>query len=348
MKLKGLTAEDDFLLHQVPDSFATAVSDDPRWFERLYFNLHDADGKILLVTGFGVFPNASVADAYCVALDRAAQRNVRLSRDLGGRRLATSVGPLAFEVLEPMRRWHLQLAETEGVAFDLTFEARSVPYSVGLIEFKRTEGPNSAFRHYNQAGVYSGELSLDGRVHDVGGWIGQRDHSWGLRQARERLGVHFWVCAHLDGRTLMASYNESREGEVSFCEGAMLFHDDRDPVPLLDFRHDLRLAPNGLQAEESRLRFIFADGEEIEVLGTPTLPDLLMSGGGHGGWHGKHRGDLHVESERWDDDGRPDIRDEPIGIVDQMARFRSSAGEGIGIIELGISRSASFAYKPRW
>jgi hypothetical protein len=348
VKLSGLTAEDDFLLHQVPDSFATAVSDDPRWFERLYFNFHDDQGEVLLVTGFGVFPNARVADAYCVAVDGAAQRNVRLSRDLAGNRLQTGVGPLAFEVLEPMRRWHLQLEETEGIAFDVTFEALSVPYSVGLIEFKRKEGPNTAFRHYNQAGVYSGELTIDGVSRDVGGWIGQRDHSWGLRQARERLGIHFWVCAHLEGRTLMASYNESREGEVSFCEGAMLFHDDRDPLPLVDFRHDLRLTANGLQAEESRLRFIFEGGEEVEVSATPTLPDLLMSGGGHGGWHGQHRGDLHVESERWDHDQRPDIRDEPIGIVDQMARFRSAAGDGVGIIELGISRSSSFDYQPRW
>ncbi len=348
MKLTGLTPEDDFLLHQVPDSFATAVSDNPRWFERLYFNLHAPDGSLLLVTGFGVFPNAGVADAYVVAQDPVAQRNIRLARDLGGRRLATEVGPLKFSVIEPMRHWHLELEETEGIAFEVDFQARSVPYSVGLIEFKRSEGPDTAFRHYNQAGTYSGQVTIDGAAHDVGGWLGQRDHSWGLRQPRERLGLHFWLCAHFEDRTYMASYNESREGEVSFCEGAVLYADDREPLPLRDLRHELELTANGLQSERARLRLVFEGGEEVELTAAPTMPDLLMSGGGHGGWHGQHRGDLHVESDRWAHADAPDIRKEPIGIVDQMATFEAADGTGIGVFEMGLSRSSSYTYAARW
>jgi hypothetical protein len=241
----------------------------------------------------------------------------------------------------------LQLEEIEGVAFDVTFEARSVPYSVGLIEFKREDGPNTAFRHYNQRGSYTGELVIDGATHELEDWVGQRDHSWGLRQPRERLGLHFWISAHFDDRTLMVSYNESREHEVVFCEGAVMYTDDREPEAVVDLRHELTLSSNGLQSERARLVFVLEDGRELELVATPTIPDLRLAGTGHGGWHGQHRGDLHVESDRWRHDDAPDLRDQRFGMVDQLARFDCGAESGIGVLELGISRSSSYAYAPR-
>jgi hypothetical protein len=342
-----LTPEDDYLLHQTADSFANPVSDSPNWFERLYFNFHDEEGSLLGVAGFGVFPNRQVADAYIVAIDGAAQRNIRLARDLGGRRTQTAVGPWTLTLLEPMQRWRLQLEETEGIAFDLTFDARTTAYSVGLIEFDRGDGSSTAFRHYNQAGAYSGVFSLDGAARPVEGWIGQRDHSWGLRHAHERQGLHFWICGHFADRTVMVSYNESRAHEVAFCEGAVLFFDDRPPIRVVDVRHELTLAPSGLQAVEARLRLILEDGNDVELLVRPKLEDLFMAGAGYGGWQGQHRGDLHVESERWPHDARPALADQATVVVDQLASFESRDESGIGVFELGISRSSSYAYAPR-
>lgn len=348
MKLSGLVAEDDYLLHQLPDSFASGISADPKWFERLYFSLHDRAGEVLLITGFGIFPNASVADAFVGVCDGTAQRNVRMCRDLAGRRTSTAVGPLTLTMIEPMRRWNLALEDTEGVAFDVTFEAQTVPYSVGLIEFKRDDGPNTAFRHYNQRGGYDGWLELDGERRDVEDWVGQRDHSWGLRQPRERLGLHFWIVAHFDDRTLMASYNESREHEVVFCEGAVLFTDDREPIAVTDLRHELTLGDNGLQSTSARLRFVLEDGTDVQLTARPSIPDLRLAGTGHGGWHGQHRGDLHVESDSWRHDSAPDLMEQRFGMVDQLAVFETADAAGIGVLEMGVSRSSSYSYEPRW
>jgi hypothetical protein len=344
VNLTGLVPEDDFLLHQLPQSFAVSHSDSPRVFERLYFNLHDLEGKRLLVAGFGVFPNAGVADAYVVLRDAAAQRNVRLARELGGRRLDTSVGPLRFTVLEPMQRWRLELEETEGISFDVTFEARSVAYSVGVIRFP----PETAFSHYNQAGTYSGRLTVDGETFEDGGWIGQRDHSWGLRRPTEGNGLHYWIIAHFEDRTFMVSYNETRQHEVNFCEGAILFADDRPPIPVVDLRHELDLAENKLQANGGKLRLICEDGSEHELAFEPRVGDLYMSGAGYGGWQGQHRGELHVEHERWSGDDMPVLREQPLTTVDQLAGFSWDGQEGIGVAEYGISRSSSYAYAPRW
>jgi hypothetical protein len=347
MHAKSLTPDDDYLLHHSADTFATVASDLPNWFERLYFNFHDREGSVLALTGFGVFPNMHVADAYVAVTDATAQRNVRLCRDLGGRRSDTSVGPLALTLVEPMRRWRLELQETEGVAFDVVFEARTIAQSVGVIEFDRGDGSSTAFRHYNQAGDYSGTLSVDGRSHAVEGWIGQRDHSWGLRYPRERQGLHFWIAAHFDDRTFMASYNESRQHEVVFCEGAVLFTDDRPPIPVIDVRHELTVTDNGQQSAEAEIRMILADGSDATFLVRPALPDLYMSGCGYGGWQGQHRGPLHVESERWEHGHAPDLRHEPTGVVDQLATFEWNGQRGVGVFELGVSRSSSYAYAPR-
>jgi hypothetical protein len=112
--------------------------------------------------------------------------------------------------------------------------------------------------------------------------------------------------------------------------------------------HELTLADNGLQSRTARLRLHLEDDSEVELLIQPTLPDLLMSGGGHGGWHGQHRGNLHIETDRWDHTSAPDIRDVAIGVVDQMASFDTEVGKGAGIFEMGISRSPSYRYVARW
>jgi hypothetical protein len=344
MPAHRLTPEDDYLLHQLPESFAVSKSDNPRVFERLYFNLHDPAAGLLMVAGFGVFPNVDVADAYTVVRDSKAQRNIRLARDLGGRRLDTSVGPLKLTMLEPMKRWRLQLEETEGVSFDVVYQARTAAYSVGQIKFP----PDTAFSHYNQAGTYTGTLTIDGETVSDGGWLGHRDHSWGLRRPHERNGLHVWLVAHFDDRTFMVSYNESREHEVVFCEGAMMFADEREPIAITDLRHELDLAENGLQATGGRLRAICEDDSEHEISVDPALGDLYMSGAGYGGWQGQHRGELHVESERWASDEMPNLRDQALTTVDQLSRFDWGEREGVGVLELGLTRSSSWAYASRW
>ena len=347
MRLVGLTPEDDYLLHQLPDSFSESSPSHPRWFERLYFNLHDPAGEVLLIAGFGVFPNMQVADGYVVALDGSAQRNIRVARDLAGRRLDTQAGPLKLQVVEPMKTWNLSLAETADIAFELTFEARTDPYSVGLIEFKRDDGPDTAFRHYNQSGHYTGTVTIDGTEHRVDNWLGQRDHSWGLRFARERLGLHFWITIQFEECTVMVSYNETRSGEVTLCEGAVMYADGRESIPVSDLRHELTLTSNGLQSERSRFVFVLDNGETIECVASPTLPDLYMSGAGYGGWQGQHRGDLHVEHERWPHEKRPGIEDMDINIVDQMAIFEWDGKRAAGVLEMGISRSSTYSYSPK-
>ena len=71
----------------------------------------------------------------------------------------------------------------------------------------------------------------------------------------------------------------------------------------------------------------------------------FLSGGGYGGWHGKHLEPV-TEHERWDLDGSvtPKALDTPL--TDRPATFRSGDTVGTGVFEFAHTRSTSYVYEP--
>ena len=98
-----LTPLDDFLAHQIPETFDHVGTSDRNFFDRYYFNCHDLDGEVFLGFGMGVYPNLNVIDAFVSIVYDGKQHIVRGSRLLGRDRLDARVGPLAVEVLEGLR-----------------------------------------------------------------------------------------------------------------------------------------------------------------------------------------------------------------------------------------------------
>ena len=62
------------------------------------------DGSISLGFGLGKYPNRGVMDAYAGVSRGTEQWTVRASRELGADGDTAAVGPMRYEVLEPMRR----------------------------------------------------------------------------------------------------------------------------------------------------------------------------------------------------------------------------------------------------
>jgi hypothetical protein len=115
---------DEYPIHQAPLPVARAASSDRNFYDRCYFNVIDthADTSPMLVTGLGYYPNLGVKDAYAVLRHRDTQTAVHLSDAIDDDRLDQRVGAYRIEVVEPLRRLRLVLDETEGLAFDLTWE----------------------------------------------------------------------------------------------------------------------------------------------------------------------------------------------------------------------------------
>src|SRR5947208_4202170 len=95
---------DEFPIHQVPLSLQYVGSSDRNFYDRSYLNAHDRTGDVFLITGFGVYPNLGVKDAYVTVKRGNRQYAAHFSGALDDNRLEKRVGPYRIEDVEPMMK----------------------------------------------------------------------------------------------------------------------------------------------------------------------------------------------------------------------------------------------------
>jgi hypothetical protein len=102
------------------------------------------------------------------------------------------VGPVRYEMLEPMRRWRLT-ARASGargdIALDATFDARTPAIGADGQHRAASDSSSAATRqsvgkgHLEQGGCWTGWIEADGARHELGANArGNRDKSWGPRR----------------------------------------------------------------------------------------------------------------------------------------------------------------------
>ncbi len=57
---------DEYPIHQIPEPLRILGTSDPRAYERYWFTTADAAQDVLLVVGFGFYPNLGTADAFAI------------------------------------------------------------------------------------------------------------------------------------------------------------------------------------------------------------------------------------------------------------------------------------------
>src|SRR5436190_16033852 len=119
-----LIAADEQFCHQVTETFANASSSDPSWTEKVCAMAAAKDGSLQLGFGLGKYPNRNVIDAYAGTSRGVEQITVRASRRLEPDPELTVIGPIRYEVLEPLRviRFTLEPNDVQPIAFDWRFE----------------------------------------------------------------------------------------------------------------------------------------------------------------------------------------------------------------------------------
>ena len=339
-----LSPWDDYLIHQTADPIDMVENDDPRWFDRLYFGIHDRDGKFLLVTGLGNYPNTGVMDGYVAAVHNQVQHNLRLSRKPAGERGNTQLGPLFFKIIEPHKRWALELGENpSGILFSLEYRNRPVPYMVRKVVYPPRGEQPTGFSHFFQPGRFSGSVSI-GDSKFVGDFPGSRDRSWGVRAAVERMGIHFWIQVQFSSFCISLYYSEDRNHNVTYLDGAV-FPDGGAPVPIVDLRHKVSFDRGDREHTGAELIVVDSKGQEFRLHSRQLSRGIYLQGAGYGGWHGQDRGQYHVEHEEWDT-GQPDFfKSLGFPMYDQLAEFEYKEEKSTGIFEAGFSRSPAFQYK---
>src|SRR5215510_4916276 len=98
-----LTGFDDYPVHQTAEPVAQPSTGDRNFYDRYFFNGYSRSGDLFFAAALGLYPNRRVMDAALSVVRNGRQHNLRASRLAPAERAETRVGPIAVEVIEPLR-----------------------------------------------------------------------------------------------------------------------------------------------------------------------------------------------------------------------------------------------------
>jgi hypothetical protein len=189
------------ILHTSHD-YAHPVEGDEAWSESYYFNAYDPVSDTGFFTRVAVRPNEKTMDAGMSVwlpsnelAHTAAVREQTTMVDTG-----LEVGGVAYERIDPMRRWHLtadcdvvvRALDGDGhrpahLDLDATFVSLMPPIGADG-QGREGEGASAKTRqsvgkgHLEQAGRWTGSIAIDGQKLELTDARGNRDKSWGPRR----------------------------------------------------------------------------------------------------------------------------------------------------------------------
>jgi hypothetical protein len=360
--LGPLVPADETLNHQITDTFATVVQTDPSWTEKVWATASARDGSLQLVLGLGKYTNRGVMDA-CAGVSRGVEQwAVRTSRLLAADPGAATVGPIRYEVLEPLRtvRFVLDATDAAPVRFEWILDGVVPP----ALENREVHRSRDGYRvsadvvRYHHVGAARGWVEVAGRriELDPAAWVGTRDHSWGVRYMvgaplddvppaplpPELAILMMWcpiLCERPDGSRYALHWYYQRHTVGDFFDrielqgGAESPDGARDPfvalVPDVRFRDDNRRFLGGV------LRFTTAGGAERPLTVTPVSDTGFHLGmalyfGLDGKWHGQWRDFVHVEGDHAADCAHPATARRLHQLRDCIVRVEDPVGGGVG------------------
>lgn len=377
-----LVASDEGFNHQIADTFAAVLQADRSWTEKVCGSFGCHDGSVQIGWGLGKYINRNVMDGYAGISRGVEQMTVRASRQLAPHSDLTAVGPIRYEVLEPLKRIRLRLDENDNqpIAFDVVFDGSDIPPFLENHEFRRQLGgfriDNDLVR-YHQVGVASGWLRVDGVEHRVesNSWYATRDHSWGLRYGvgtepgdiqpgidASQFAMNFlwspmrFAPANRAPYAIHHFYMKVPYPGVPKTFYGAVEHADGSREPFVDLEPELHYDPANRRLRGGKLHFRSADGsvrtlvvEAVSDTGFHLGTGLYFGFDGH--HHGEWRGELHVDGERIADCADPAVALRLHQIRDCLVRVHD--GDVVGYAnyqtivtgewpELGLAAADSF------
>lgn len=299
------TALDELFVHQVPELLPEVETRSPHWRESYFFDLHHptGEGDVVFFT-MALFPARQHMDSIQMGrIDGEAVLGV-LSRPTGDDPHTTDVGGARIEIVRAWDEVRLYAdPEQAAIGLDLTFRARTQPYGLRRGTMRTADEIVWDQRHILQSGTYHGTYTHGGVVREVDGWVGQRDHSWGIRD-HGRCPLWIWFQLQFDDGFLGVWHWEYENGARVYTDGCWAPADGSDPVPLVGFEHDMRwVDAHGADAAYGEhgdavaglvgtCRFTLAGGRSVEVTAEGTFARP---------YEPFHRGGLNLMRIRADD-----------------------------------------------
>jgi hypothetical protein len=305
-----LSRADDYPIHQTPEPIAVSGTD-RNFYDRYFFSAQAPDGSAVVGVALGVYPHLNIIDCAVSVLHAGQQHSLFASRVLMGERMNLTVGPVTLDVLEPLRRLRLSIEPNDsGIAGELTFEGRAAP----ILEprFIRRNGTRTIMdvTRMTQGGQWHGRITAAEHVHDLAGWRGTRDRSWGVRPigAPDAQAVQpavppqffwLWTPTAFDDWHLFFHSNDDEHGRPWNRAGVLVRVKDGAEFALEDARMALAFRPGSRHAGAARLEARLPDGKPVSVDFTIGA-NFMMRGIGYGHptrGHGMFQGDGSIAHE---------------------------------------------------
>jgi hypothetical protein len=372
----ALRGADESLNHQIVDTFATIAQTDYAWTEKIWSSLASIDGSLQVDFGIGKYHNRGIIDGFGGISRGHEQWTVRGSRELAGAPEDVAVGPIHYEIIEPLQqiRFRLDPNDVQPISFDIVLSAVTPPFfeKRNLVRNRGTGRVDVDVIRYHQGGWASGTVTVEGETHEVRSdeWFGFRDHSWGVRQAiGEPLadlipeqrppaggrGGMKWTPAFF--RRTDGTYYETAffviEGAWEYSS-AYLNETDGTQLPVRTVKTHIDYDTRTRYVRGGHLELTMETGEqrvvEVEVLGES---GFLLKTAGYGAWaghkHGAWKGKLHIDGEYIADCSDDEhlrtlgqFRDTPIRVTDGDAVGYGIMESLIGGVwpELGLTKDS--------
>lgn len=359
----ALGGADETMNHQIVETFSTVGESDYSWTEKIWVSIACTDGSVQLDFGLGKYHNRGIIDGFGGVSRGREQWTVRGSRELRSAPEQVAVGPIVYEVIEPLNQIRVRLEpnDIQPISFDVVLTGVTPPFfeERNLVRNRRSNRVDVNVIRYHQGGWATGTITVEGDTYELGdeGAFGFRDHSWGVRQAvgaaptdlirstREKpstappRGMMKWTPSFFrrpDGSYYEAAINTTggawnrTSAYVNEADGSQALV--RSAEPRMQYDPRTRFVRGG------ELRLTMESGEtrliEIEALGES---GFFLKTAGYGSWeghiHGSWMGPLRLDGEHiadcWDDEHLAllgQLRDTPI-------RVREGDATGYGIIE---------------
>lgn len=234
------TDMDEHFVHQVPELLPRVAHRHPHWRESYFFDVHspDARGDVVFFT-MAHYPAREIVDSIQMGRVDGEQLIGLHQRPYDGAPHTTEVGGARVEIVRPWEEVKLWAdPDMSAIGVDLTFRARTEPY--GLRRGTMRAGDDIVWdqSHILQSGTYTGTYSVGDTTYDVDGWIGQRDHSWGIRD-HGRCPLWMWLQLQFDDGFLGVWHWELPNGARVYTDGCWAGTNGAEPTPIVGFHHDL-------------------------------------------------------------------------------------------------------------